>query len=63
VLLVLVGSIVGSGAGDKLVGQLGLVVSLLELLHGLGLIGVCDTETLAAVDGLKIKVAEDTDRH
>jgi len=40
VLLVLVSCVVGSRTGNELVGQLGLVVCLLELLHGLGLIGV-----------------------
>jgi len=39
-LLVLVSGVVGSGTGNQLVGELGLVVGLLELLHGLGLIGV-----------------------
>lgn len=39
-LLVLVGGVVGGGAGNQLVGELGLVVGVLELLVGLALVGV-----------------------
>jgi hypothetical protein len=51
VLLVLVSGVVGSGTGDKLVGQLGLVVRLLELLHGLSLIGVWDEKVVSCGSG------------
>ena len=40
VLLILVGGIIGSCTCNELMGELGLVVLLLELLHGLCLIGI-----------------------
>jgi hypothetical protein len=63
VLLVLVGGVVGGGAGDKLVGELGLVVRLSELLHGLGLIGVWDEKVVSHGSGCENRLFEETDRH
>lgn len=46
VLLVLVGGVEGSSTSDELVGELWLVVGLLEVLVVLALVGVCgDSES------------------
>lgn len=61
-LLVLASGVVGSGTGNKLMGELWLVVRLLELLHGLSLIGVWRAKVVSDAERFDDEAALETDR-